>query len=29
MANGIVPNQTTYWGGVLSHLRHLKTLSVK
>ena len=29
LQNGISPNQTTYWGGVLSHLRHLKKLSVK
>lgn len=27
--NGINPNQTTYWGGIVSHLRHLKSLSVK
>jgi len=29
LQNGIRPNQTTYWGGVLSHLRHLKKLSIK
>jgi linoleoyl-CoA desaturase len=27
--NGITPNQTTYWGGVLSHLRLLKRMSLK
>jgi linoleoyl-CoA desaturase len=26
--NGITPNQTTYWGGICSHLRHLKRMSV-
>jgi linoleoyl-CoA desaturase len=26
--NGITPNQTTYWGGICSHLRHLKKMSV-
>ncbi|MBO9702059.1 MAG: fatty acid desaturase, partial [Sporocytophaga sp.] len=25
--NGVKPNQTTYWGGVLAHLRHLKNMS--
>jgi len=25
--NGITPNQTTYWGGICSHLRHLKSMS--
>ena len=25
--NNIIPNQTTYWGGVLSHLRLLKHMS--
>lgn len=29
LQNGVSPNQTTYWGGILSHLRHLKKLSVK
>ncbi len=27
--NNITPNQTTYWGGVLSHLRLLKKMSVE
>jgi linoleoyl-CoA desaturase len=25
--NGIQPNQTTYWGGIVSHLRLLKRMS--
>jgi linoleoyl-CoA desaturase len=25
--NGIKPNQTTYWGGLVSHLKHLKRMS--
>lgn len=29
MENGIKPNQTTYWGGVCSHLRHLKRMGTK
>ena len=27
--NGIIPNQTTYFGGIISHLRLLKTLSMQ
>ncbi|HTJ48729.1 MAG TPA: fatty acid desaturase [Cyclobacteriaceae bacterium] len=27
--NGITPNQTTYWGGVISHLRLLKRMSLQ
>lgn len=27
--NGIQPNQTTYWGGIISHLRMLKRMSHK
>jgi linoleoyl-CoA desaturase len=25
----IVPNRTSYWGGIVSHLKHLKNLSLK
>jgi linoleoyl-CoA desaturase len=28
LENGIEPNQTTYWGGILSHLRLLKKMSI-
>ncbi|GAL85709.1 fatty acid desaturase [Sporocytophaga myxococcoides] len=27
LENGVRPNQTTYWGGILAHLRHLKNMS--
>ena len=29
MENGVTPNQTTYWGGIISHLRLLKRMSLK